>query len=153
MCCAEKLLDGLGLLLEDALHLDRVAVDQLVNEFGRVIGPATRRAMNGFGQRAQQGHGGQSIQCTLDGVLVCPFAIRQFGLDQFDTPDFREAGHRAVFVDLSQDFVGVKFIDRTGGFLDEYGEFICRRVGGHGLERRRQEIASGEGRYATFPTQ
>ena len=97
----DQLVDVLCFLLKKALGFHFVAVDEIIDQFGRVILTTQRDPFHRVRHDLHKRRRWQPVEGVLDGAAVVPFTFRQFGFDLVECPDLREAGDSAVFIDVA----------------------------------------------------
>src|SRR3546814_5318975 len=88
--------------LKKALGFHFVAIDEVIDQFGRVILAAQRNLLHRVRHDLHKRRRWQPVEGVLDGAAVVPFTFRQFGFNLIECPDLREARGSTVFIDIAQ---------------------------------------------------
>ena len=146
----DQLVDVLSFLLQEALGFHFVAVDEVIDQFGRVILAAQRNPLHRVRHDLHKRRRWQPVEGVLDGAAEVPFTFRQFGFDLVECSDLREAGDSTVFIDVAQDIFGIDLIHEVSNLLNETGQIFRIVFAIHRLEGGGEQIQVSKRGQARF---
>src|SRR3546814_18816004 len=82
--------------LKKALGFHFVAIDEVIDQFGRVILAAQRNLLHRVRHDLHKRRRWQPVEGVLDGAAVVPFTFRQFGFNLIERSEERRVGEEGV---------------------------------------------------------